>query len=50
MIVSSAVWFKVKEGGRDGTSNIWADVRPHLSESLSPCFFPTNTLPPRPPS
>ncbi|KAL2015408.1 hypothetical protein VTK56DRAFT_5532 [Thermocarpiscus australiensis] len=23
---SSAVWFKVKEGGRDGTSNTWADT------------------------
>ncbi|KAI8163691.1 Polysaccharide monooxygenase Cel61a [Colletotrichum sp. SAR 10_70] len=23
---TSAVWFKVKEGGRDGTSNTWADT------------------------
>jgi hypothetical protein len=23
---TAAVWFKIKEGGREGTSNVWADV------------------------
>lgn len=25
LTLSSAVWFKIQEGGRDGTSNTWAD-------------------------
>lgn len=31
---SDKVWFKIKEGGREGTSNVWADV------SSSSCLFP----------
>lgn len=26
---SEAVWFKVQEEGRTGTSNVWGTVRPH---------------------
>lgn len=46
---SSAVWFKIKEGGREGTSNTWADVilpaPSSQNKPFAPRYFKLTALP-----